>query len=214
MTDAAWPKTPLFSALFAPSYKHCYSSSRLIQWTTKGKLDDLQNESIERPKYSITIRRSLLRRETQGTWKTSQSWIQSNTKSFVVSDIRECFIEMTDAAWPKTPLFSALFAPSYKHCYSSSRLIQWTTKGKLDDLQNESIERPKYSITIRRSLLRRETQGTWKTSQSWIKWNTQSFLVSDKRESFTEMTDVVWPKDRFVFHPLKPLMHDSALGDT
>ena len=174
----------------------------------------MQNESIGRPKYSITIRRSLLRRETQSTWKTSQSWIKSNTQSFVVSDIRECFIEMTDAAWPKTPLFSALFAPSYKHCYSSSRLIQRTTKGELDDLQNESIERPKYSITIRRSLLRRETQSTWKTSQSWIKLMTQSFVVPDILESFTEITDAAWPKDPFVFHPLKPLRHDSALGDT
>ena len=170
----------------------------------------MQNESIERPKYSITIRRSLLRRETQSTWKTSQSWIKSNTKSFVVSDIRECFIEMTAAAWPKTTLFSTLFAPSYKHCYTSSRLIQRTRKGELADLQNESIERPKYSITIRRSLLRRETQSTWKTSQSWIKLNILSFVVPDIRESFNEMTDAAWPKDRFVFHPLKPLMHDSA----
>ena len=81
-------------------------------------------------------------------------------------------------------------------------------------LQNESIGRPKYSITIKRSLLRRETQSTWKTSQSWIKSNTQSFVVFDIRECFIEMTFAAWPKDPFVFHPLKPLMHDSALGDT
>ena len=58
------------------------------------------------------------------------------------------YIPFTNAEVP-------VFAPSYKHCFSFSRLIRSTTKRELVDLQNESVGRPKYSITIRRSLLRR-----------------------------------------------------------
>ena len=84
-------------------------------WELKGQNCEspfrLQNESIGRPKYSRIIRKSLLRRELQSTWKTSQPWIKSNTKSFVISDIREPFIVVTGAAWPKTPLFSHPLKP-------------------------------------------------------------------------------------------------------
>ena len=89
----------------------------------------LQNKSIGRPKYSRIIRKSLLRRELQSTWKTSQPWIKSNTKSYVISDIREPFIVVTGAAWPKTPLFSHPLKPlnAWLRCSGYVNLLRkWT----------------------------------------------------------------------------------------